>query len=98
MNDHEGTIYYQVIHERTPRQLATSYHIFPAEWNEKRSAIATPITGDRSAYLYSIKERIYWDVERLTKIIRRFESGCLPFNSFLTFNNGEDIMLDCITS
>lgn len=143
INDHEGTIYYQIIHERKPRQLATSYHIFPAEWNEKRSAIATPITGERSAYLYSIRERIHWDVERLTKIIRRFESGCLTFtaddvieefqryrseysllnyietqivklrmngqvrtaetyrsalNSFLTSNNGEDIMLDYITS
>ena len=143
MNGHEGTVYYQIIHDRKPRQLATNYRIFPSEWNEKRSSIATPIAGERSTYLYSIRERINWDVERLTRIIRHFESGCLAYtsddvidvfnrhrseysllnyiktqvvklrhngqvrtaetyrsalNSFLTFNEGEDIMLDSITS
>lgn len=143
VNGHEGTVYYQIIHDLKSRQLATNYRIFPSEWNEKRSSIATPIVGERSTYLYSIRERINWDVEGLTKIIRRLESGCLTFtsddmieefhryrseysllnyvetqivklrhngqvrtaetyrsalNSFLTFNEGEDIMLDSITS
>ena len=143
MNGHEGTVYYQIIHDRKPRQLATNCRIFPSEWNEKRLSITTPIVGERSTYLYSIRERINWDVERLTKIIRRFESGYLAYpsddvidvfnrhrseysllnyietqvvrlrqngqvrtaetykttlNSFLSFNNDKDIMLDCITS
>lgn len=29
--DHEGTIYYQIIHERKVRQLLTDYEVFPAE-------------------------------------------------------------------
>lgn len=143
VNGHEGTIYYQIIHERKPRQLATSYRIFPTEWNEKRSSIAVPIIGERSSYLHSIRERIRWDVERLTRIVHRLENKCLTFeaddvidefhryrseyslinyietqimhlrangqirtaetyrsalNSFLTFSNNEDIMLDCITT
>ena len=143
INGREGTIYYQIIHDRKPRQLTTSYHIFPEEWNDKRSSIATPKSVERTPYLYSIRERIRWDVERLTKIIRRMESGCLTFtaedvieefhryrseyslfnyieaqvvklrqngqtrtaetyrsalNSFLSFNGGDDIMLDSITT
>lgn len=81
INNREGTIYYQIIHERMVRQLATGYHIFPTEWNDKRSMIVSSISGDRSAYLCSIKEQIHWDIERLTKIIRKFEKGCLIYSA-----------------
>ena len=34
--DREGTIYYQIIHDRKVRQLLSDYHVFPNEWNENR--------------------------------------------------------------
>ncbi len=30
--DREGTIYYQIIHERKVRQLLSDYHVFPFVW------------------------------------------------------------------
>lgn len=69
--DHEGTIYYQIIHERKVRQLLTEYKIFPAEWDEKRSkhhhplknTIASASPGSKS-FSFSNRPYLldrYWD-------------------------------------
>ncbi|MDE6338833.1 MAG: site-specific integrase [Muribaculaceae bacterium] len=79
--DHEGTIYYQIIHERKPRQLLSNYHVFPSEWDENRSMVVANHKSDRAPYLLSIRERIRWDVERLTKIIRRFDQIGLTYTA-----------------
>lgn len=39
--DREGTIYYQIIHERKVRQLLTDYKVFPPEWDESRAMVTT---------------------------------------------------------
>ncbi len=141
--DREGTIYYQIIHERKPRQLFTDYHVYPTEWDETRSMVTTTQNSERESFILSIRERIRWDMERLNKIIRKLDSDGLPFsaddvisefkrysnecslfkymnrlitklkqngkirtsetytaalNSFKKFRQGEDIMLDSITS
>lgn len=138
----EGAIYYQIIHERKARQLATNYKIFPAEWDEKRSTLATR-NADRRSFILAIRERIRWDIELLTKIAhnldavgfdytaddvieefnryaheyslfnymesmiiklkhngktRTSETYKATLNSFKKFRNGEDIILDAITS
>lgn len=72
--DQEGTIYYQVIHERKVRQLLTNYHVFPSEWDEKRSMVTTSQNNERKSFILSIRERIRWDVERLVKIDRKLDS------------------------
>ena len=79
--EHEGTIYYQVIHDRKPRQLLTDYHIFPSEWDENRSMVVTTQKSDRKSFVLSICERIRWDVERLTKIIRKLDNNGLTYTS-----------------
>lgn len=71
--DGEGTVYYQVIHERKVRQLSTSYHVFPSEWDEKRGMVTTSRKSERKSIVLSIRERIRGDVERLTKVIRRLD-------------------------
>lgn len=68
----EGTIYYQIIHNRVIRQQKTDYHLFTHEWNEKRSTVI--IEGNRSNYLQTVKERIEWDVRRWQSIIRQYEN------------------------
>ena len=143
INDHEGTIYYQIIHERKARQLLTDYHIFITEWNETRSSVVANQKSERKSFILSIRERIRWDVERMTKIIRQLdnkgliytaddvidefnryaneyglfnfmesiiiklkqngktrtsETYTIALNSFKKFRQGEDIMLDCLTS
>ena len=141
--DHEGTIYYQIIHERKPRQLLTDYHVFSNEWDENRSMVTAIQKSDRKAFILSIRERIRWDIERLSKIIRQLDNNGLSYtaddvidefncyaneyslfnfmeniiiklkqngktrtsetytvtlNSFKKFREGEDIMLDCLSS
>lgn len=141
--DHEGTIYYQIIHERKTRQLTTDYRIYPYEWDEGRSMVTAAHSVERKSFILSIRERIRWDIERLTKIGRKLGANGLnhsaddvidefnryaheytlfnfmesiiaklkqngkprtsetyrsTLNSFKKFRNGEDIMLDCITS
>ena len=79
--DHEGSIYYQVIHDRKPRQLLTDYHIFPTEWDDNRSMVVTTQKSDRKSFVLSIRERIRWDVERLTKIIRKLDNNGLTYTA-----------------
>lgn len=139
----EGTIYYQIIRERKVRQLLSNYKVFPHEWDDNRSMVITSQQSERKPLISSIRERIRWDVERLTKIDRKFDADGLAYtaddvidefnrysheyslfnfmesviiklkqngktrtsetyfvtlNSFKKFRNGEDIMLDSLTS
>lgn len=72
--DKEGTIYYQVIHNRVIRQIKTDYRVFGEEWNEK-SGVVILFANGRTDILRSIKERIGWDVKRLKTIIGRLGSN-----------------------
>lgn len=79
--DLEGTIYYQIIHDRKVRQLLTDYRVFPSEWDERRSAVTTTQRSERKALVLSIRERIRWDMERLSKIGRRLDAGGLEYSA-----------------
>ena len=67
----EGSIYYQVIHNRVVRQIRTDYRIFENEWNGKTSTVSLPIivSTERRNYLESVTNRIAWDIKRLKVII-----------------------------
>lgn len=79
--DHEGTIYYQIIHERKVRQLLSDYKVLPAEWDESRSMVTTTQKSERKSFILSIRERIRWDVERLTKIDRKLDANGLAYTA-----------------
>lgn len=79
--DHEGTIYYQIIHERKVRQLLSEYKVFPSEWDETRSMVTTTHKSERKSLILSIRERIRWDVERLTKIDRKLDANGLSYTA-----------------
>lgn len=68
----EGTLYYQVIHNRVVRQIYTDYKLFTSEWNSLSEMVILHHIRDgieRNNYLLSISSRIKWDKERLNKII-----------------------------
>ena len=73
--DHEGTIYYQIIQDRIPRQILTPYHIFPCEWDEQLSGPTIAPAGDRRTFLISIRDHIRWDLDRLSRIVRRLDNS-----------------------
>ncbi|WP_289772948.1 site-specific integrase [uncultured Duncaniella sp.] len=79
--DHEGTIYYQIIHERKVRQLLSDYKVFPTEWDEFRSMVTTTQKSERKAFILSIRERIRWDVERLNKIDKKLDANGLTYTA-----------------
>lgn len=79
--DHEGTIYYQIIHERKVRQLLSDYKVLPSEWDESRSMVTTTQKSERKAFILSIRERIRWDVERLNKIDKKLDANGLSYTA-----------------
>lgn len=79
--DHEGSIYYQIIHERKVRQLPTDYRVFPSEWDENRSMVTTTQKSDRKSFVLSIRERIRWDIERLSKIDKKLDAEGLSYSA-----------------
>lgn len=79
--DREGSIYYQIIHERKVRQLLTDYRVLPSEWDENRSMVTTDQKSERKPIILSIRERIRWDVERLNKIDRKLDADGLIYTA-----------------
>lgn len=79
--DHEGAIYYQIIHERKVRQLLSDYKVYQSEWDEKRATVITDHKRERKSFILSIRERIRWEVERLTKIDRKLDANGLSYTA-----------------
>lgn len=67
----EGTLFYQVIHNRIVRQIHTGYKLFPSEWNAKHSDIVWDDNADenRRNYLLSLKRSLSANILLLKNII-----------------------------
>lgn len=78
----EGTLYYQVIHNRMVRQISTGYRLFAHEWNGGNIVLpnATDQTN-RSRYLNEVVSRLRKDTVRLQSIIQRLERQGEVFTS-----------------
>ena len=77
----EGTLYFQVIHERVVKQIGTSYRIYESEWDEHRSDIVMQslISPNRLKTIKSVREKIAWEKNRLNKIIEQFKNKTTVF-------------------
>ena len=76
----EGTVYYQILQGRKPRQVLTSYHILEDEWDERHSRLLIPSSGERKSELVVIHRLVTQDVERLKRIILRLDSIGLQYD------------------
>ena len=79
--DHEGSIYYQIVHDRKPRQLITDYKVLPSDWDNNRSMVVANQKGERKSFIDSIRESIRKDIERLTKIIRKLDGNGMVYSA-----------------
>ena len=79
--DHEGSIYYQIVHDRKPRQLITDYKVLPSDWDNNRSMVVANQKSERKSFIDSIRESIRKDIERLTKIIRKLEGNGMVYSA-----------------
>jgi len=68
----EGTLYYHLIHQRRQRWISTAYHVFPGEWNDKKSAI---IVSNRKL----IQSQIDWEMKQMQRIIRDKDAEGIPY-------------------
>lgn len=75
----EGRIYYQILHARKSRQLSTDYKIYSEEWDDKHDRINPSVSSQRSNLIFSIRECIRWDLERLTRIDRKLNLNGLGY-------------------
>lgn len=79
VEDKEGCIYFQIIHNRVVRQLNTDYHIFANEWDATEECII--MNENRYAVLCNIKEHLKWDFTQLKSIIRQMETEELRYTT-----------------
>ena len=67
----EGSLYYQVIHNRLARQVHTGYKLFPSEWE---AGISEIVKGFLKTFLLSVKTALAENLSRLRSIIA--QQGC----------------------
>ena len=75
----EGTLYYHLIHQRSLRWISTDYHIFPEEWNDKKSVIIVSNRNNRQAHLQLILSQIDWEMKQMQRIIRDKDAEGIPY-------------------
>lgn len=69
----EGTLYYQLIHERRVKQIRTHYRIKVDEWDDVNECIVSFGKDSlRKHQLDSILRCVKWDIHRLEKIIEDY--------------------------
>ncbi len=91
----EGTIYYQIAHERTLRQLATRHRIFSSEWDRERQMVRVAPSGERRAATHSIRELVLCDIERLRNIAGKLDVKGLPYSADDVLEEFERYLTDC---
>lgn len=66
--DKEGTIYYQVIHNRVVRQIVTDYKLFRPEWDglHQQIVVAQP---ERAEFVQKIQKKVERDLQKLREIV-----------------------------
>ena len=77
----EGTLFFQVIHQRVVRTVCTDYHIRPGEWNEASSSIHVCGTLERRARLELVASRVRWDAMLLEAVIREKEAARAEYHA-----------------
>lgn len=78
----EGTLFYQVTHNRVVRQISTGYKLFPSEWDKRMSLIIIPADDAiRAHYLVTLKKCILEDQSRLRDIVLELERTVETFTS-----------------
>lgn len=103
----EGSIFYQIIHERKIRQLNSAYKVLPSEWDERRETAITDYDSARMTHIMAIRDNIRSDIDRFAKIVRKLKNTGLAFtaddvvnefvrhgNEYSMFNYMENIIIN----
>lgn len=80
VKDRPGSIVYLVTRRRTVRQITTAYKVFPFEWDKRQSKVIC-CSNDRVDTIRSVIQGIRRDVEKLNRIINRFDNQYTDYTS-----------------
>ena len=70
----QGSIFYQVIHNRVARQQKTGYRLYDYEWNNHLAEVVLPkFNENRKHYLLEIRDKIRIDIKHFQQIILDLE-------------------------
>ena len=102
----EGTLYYQVIHNRVVRQIGTDYHLRSEEWQEDEGNIVLGKgnTNERKDYLHELAERIRSDRLRFARIVGELDNNGIGYTADdvvakyneLTSRQSVKVYIECI--
>ena len=76
----EGTLYYHIIHQRKLRWISTDYHVYPEEWNARKSSIIVSNSNNRQAHLQLIQSQIDWEIKQMQCIIHDKEMDGVSYS------------------
>lgn len=76
-NTKEGALYFQIIHDRTVKQVKTGCGIYDYEWDKRRGAIVRefPFVEARNEALKAIRDKIGWEQRKLERIVKFYEDS-----------------------
>lgn len=77
----EGTVYYQIIHDRKVRRLQTDYRMLPSEWDEMCAKVVAPSGSVRKYVVSAVTEGIRIDMKRFVKIGRELDASALSYTA-----------------
>lgn len=76
----EGTVYYQVIHNRIARQIKTGIHLFPNEWDGDKGWPVSILPG-REGHIKEAFKKIEADISKIRHIISGLDQRGTTYSS-----------------
>lgn len=71
----EGTLYYQIIYNRTIRRIATGHTIYKEEWNSRSERIILPdCSSPRHGYLNALQDDTAWEMRQFEEQSKTLEA------------------------
>ena len=67
----EGTLYYQIIHNRMVRQVRTDFKIFVTEWDNESDCLILKMETGRFNYLKSVQYRLSCGKQKFDKVYQK---------------------------
>lgn len=83
INGKDGTLFFQIIHQRQVRQIYTGLHISNSEWNAEDVMTTDPskTSDERTTYLVSIKNSLIEYQKKLQTVISNLDRKGSPYTA-----------------
>ena len=70
----EGTLYYQLIHNRQTKWIRTPHHLLQKEWDSQTASLLIPPSGERREYLLQMQSILAWELKQRTDYLSTIQA------------------------